>query len=199
MRPLLFLLSAAAANAGCSRDAGKKDERPVVTPITACPEGAVLDGHAPPVGFRQRCQKNELERHGGLREWYENGRERAYSEWWKGEKHGRFALWFPNGKLRNEGAHSFNRPAGQWTYYGENGAILQQKTYEVAPPAADWLAKAIVGKPPVRAAGLSPVGEASSEMTGAGTIASPLADGEPLPKAGSAGDVGAAGMAPAAP
>jgi MORN repeat variant len=179
MRPLLLLLAVAAAPA-CGRDDGKNAERVEAVAIAACPEGASVQGQAPSAGFRQRCLRGETERHGASREWYENGRERAYSEWWNGEKHGRFALWFANGKLRSEGAHRFNQPAGKWTYYGENGAILQQKTYELTPPAADWLAQAIAGKPPVRDAAGDPAGtaagQASSEMTGAGTIASPVVD-----------------------
>ena len=110
----------------------------------------MLEGAAPPGGWRQRCQKSDTERHGPSREWYEDRRERSYSEWWDGEKHGRFTLWFKNGKLRSQGAHRFGVPAGEWRYFNEDGALRQQQTFPVEPPPADWLAHAMAGHPPVK-------------------------------------------------
>lgn len=151
--PRLLALALAAssltATAACTRDESAKLQVPI-TAITACPKGAMLEGDAPPVGLRQRCQKDESTRHGASREWWKGGRERAFSEWWEGEKHGRFALWFESGKLKAEGAHRFGVPAGRWRYLAEDGKVLQEKTFEVAPPDADWVAQAIAGKEPVR-------------------------------------------------
>jgi hypothetical protein len=121
---------------------------PPVAPITACPEGAVLEGAAPPAGLRQRCQKSVSERHGASREWYEDGRERTYSEWWQGRKHGRFKLWYKDGRVRSEGAHRHGAPAGPWKYYNEDGSVSEEQTFPTAPPPADWLTKAIAGQPP---------------------------------------------------
>lgn len=121
---------------------------PPVTPITACPDGAVLVGAAPPAGLRQRCQKSESERHGASREWYPDHRERTYSEWWQGAKHGRFTLWFASGRVRSEGAHRHGVPAGDWRYFFEDGRLRQQQHFDVEPPAADWLAQALAGHPP---------------------------------------------------
>lgn len=126
----------------------KTPATPQVAPITACPEGAVLDGAAPPGGLRQRCQKSVSERHGASREWYEDGRERTYSEWWQGRKHGRFKLWYKNGRVRSEGAHRHGAAAGSWKYYNEDGSVSEEQTFPTAPPPADWLAKAIAGHPP---------------------------------------------------
>lgn len=128
-----------------------------VAPITACPEGAHVEGEAPAAGvvapasgFRQRCQRDETTRHGASREWYGDGRERAYSEWWEGEKHGRFRIWFANGQLRAEGAHRFGHAAGHWRYFDERGVLLQERTFELAAPQEEWLARAIGGQAPVR-------------------------------------------------
>jgi hypothetical protein len=133
------------AAAACDR--ASPDAPPTVA-ITACPEGAALVGLAPPQGLRQRCQRSETERHGASREWYENGRERTYSEWWAGAKHGRFTLWYKTGRVRSEGAHRHGAPAGSWTYYREDGTVQQQQTFPTSPPASDWLAQAIAGNPP---------------------------------------------------
>jgi hypothetical protein len=189
---LLLAAAAAASTVACRRDDGK------IVALTVCPEGATLEGEAPPAGLRQRCQKGEATRHGASREWYEDGRERAYSEWWEGEKHGRFALWFKTGKLRAEGAHRFGQPAGRWRYYGEDGALRQDRTFDVAAPAADWVAQAIAGKPPVRDVPRAS-GQASSEMTGAGAIESPLADGLPPVKEPGAAAPAKAGLPTATP
>lgn len=177
MRPLLYLLSVASVGVAisCSRDDGKTKKLVVpVVAITACPPGATLDGDVPPAGFRQRCQREATERHGASREWYEDGRERAYSEWWHGEKHGRFSIWFKDGKVRSVGAHRFGQPAGKWTYYAEDGKVLQEKTFEVAPPSEDWVAQAIAGNAPVRDV-VEPAAP-SSEVTGAGAIPTPVDD-----------------------
>jgi hypothetical protein len=146
-RPATFVaLVLALAATSCE----KSSANPPVTPITACPEGAILEGAAPPSGLRQRCQKTETERHGASREWYKGGRERTYSEWWQGRKHGRFTLWYENGRLRSEGAHRHGVPAGLWKYYREDGTVTDEKKFPIAPPAADWLAQAIAGhSPPV--------------------------------------------------
>lgn len=150
---MLFLLTVAwlGAAASCSRDDGKvkKLSYPIVA-IAACPQGATLEGEPPPVSFRQRCQKEATERHGASREWFPDGREMVYSEWWNGEKHGRFSLWFDNGQLRSVGAHRFGLPAGKWVYYAKDGTVLQEKTFELAAPAEGWLAQAIAGVAPVR-------------------------------------------------
>lgn len=130
--------------AGC----GKSPASPPITPIAACPEGATLVGDAPPKGLRQRCQKSDSERHGATRAWYDNGRERTYSEWWNGNKHGRFTLWFKDGRVRSEGAHRHGAAAGRWKYYREDGTLQQEQTFSVEPPPADWLAQAIAGHPP---------------------------------------------------
>lgn len=134
--------------AACSTSPAQ-EPAPSIVAITACPDGAVLVGDAPPRGLRQRCQKSDAERHGASREWYEDRRERNYSEWWDGEKHGRFAMRFKNGKLRSEGAHRFGAPAGEWKYYNEDGSLRQQEKFPVEPPPADWLAQALAGHPPV--------------------------------------------------
>jgi hypothetical protein len=120
----------------------------VAPPITACPEGAVLDGAAPPNGLKQRCQKSQGARHGASREWYEHGQARSYTEWWNGEKHGRFTLWFNNGNVHSEGAHRHGVPAGRWRYFREDGTVQQEQTFAVEPPPADWLAQALAGHPP---------------------------------------------------
>lgn len=181
--PALLLAAAALLSpSGCSRDEGAKGSSGKLTfaieAIKACPEGATVEGEPPPAGDRQRCQKSETTRHGASREWYSNGRERAYSEWWEGEKHGRFRLWFEDGQLRAEGAHRFGFPAGHWRYFGKDGKLMQDRTFDLAAPAEDWIAQALAGKPPVRDVP-ERTGGAASEMTGAGAIESPLADGLP--------------------
>lgn len=181
--PALLLAAAALLSpSGCSRDEGAKGSggKPTFTieAIKACPEGATVEGAPPPAGDRQRCQKSETTRHGASREWYSNGRERAYSEWWEGEKHGRFRLWFEDGQLRAEGAHRFGFPAGHWRYFGKDGKLMQDRTFELAAPAEDWIAQALAGTQPVRDVP-ERIGGAASEMTGAGAIESPLADGLP--------------------
>ena len=202
MRSLsLFLVVAGAAGAAasCTRDDGKKLKvaPSSINVITACPKGAMLDGappseSAPPpppggADFRQRCQKDESTRHGASREWYADGRERTYSEWWEGEKHGRFTFWFKNGQLRAEGSHRFGVPAGKWTYRGEDGQILQQETFPVAPPDLDWVAQAIAGKEPVRD---MPPTDTSTEGSGVGanSISSPVNDDLPAKADGKAAD-----------
>lgn len=142
MRFALVLVAVAAASCGDS------SVTLPVTPITACPEGAVMEGAAPPQGLRQRCQKSGAERHGASREWYENRHERSYSEWWEGEKHGRFTLWYKNGRMRSEGAHRYGVPAGKWRYFREDGSLQQQQTFSVLPPPSDWLAQVLAGHPP---------------------------------------------------
>jgi hypothetical protein len=145
-RPMIrfALVLMIAATASC----GDAPATPLVTPITACPEGAVVVGTAPPQGLRQRCQKSETERHGASREWYENRDERSYSEWWEGTKHGRFTLWFKNGRVRSEGAHRHGVPAGKWRYFREDGSLRQQQIFPAQPPPSDWLAQALAGHPP---------------------------------------------------
>lgn len=147
MRSALILVVAAAAACG---DAPGSPVTPPITPIAACPEGAVLVGAAPSAGLRQRCQRSESERHGASREWYDNGRERSYSEWWDGKKHGRFTLWFKNGRVRSEGAHRHGVPAGAWKYFRDDGSLQQQATFPVSPPSADWLAQAMAGHAPAK-------------------------------------------------
>jgi hypothetical protein len=121
---------------------------PPVTAIKACPEGALLDGEAPPRGLRQRCEKGEAVRHGASREWWESHRERTYSEWWEGKKHGRFKLTYENGQVKAEGAHRHGEPAGEWKYHGEDGTVKQQQTFPLQPPPANWVDEAIAGRPP---------------------------------------------------
>jgi hypothetical protein len=142
----MALLLVLAAAASCE----KSSSTSVATApaITACPQGAILDGSAPPKGLRQRCQKSVSERHGASREWYEDGTERTYTEWWEGRKHGRFILRYKTGKVRSEGAHVHGEPAGDWKYYAEDGTVQQQQTFPTAPPPAEWLAQAIAGQPP---------------------------------------------------
>jgi len=141
----MALLLVLAAAASCEKSSTSVATAPA---ITACPPGATLDGSAPPAGLRQRCQKSASERHGGSREWYEDGTERTYTEWWDGRKHGRFMLRYKTGKVRSEGAHVHGDPAGEWKYYGEDGTVQQQQTFPLAPPPADWLDQAIAGHPP---------------------------------------------------
>jgi hypothetical protein len=162
------------AAAACGSSSNASSGAPSIVAITACPEGATLTGEAPPKGLRQRCQRTETERHGASREWYEDGRERSYSEWWAGTKHGRFTLWYKSGRVRSEGAHRHGVPAGPWTYYREDGTVDQQQTFTVSPPAGDWLAQAIAGHPPLDekgevAGGTVPDGDSS----GAGMAAAP--------------------------
>lgn len=163
MRSALILVVAVA---GCRRGDSSSQSVQSITPIKACPPGAELVGDSPltgkppadypptgsgapsPKGWRQRCQKSEGVRHGAGREWYDDKRERTYSEWWDGRKHGRFTLWFKNGKVRSQGAHVFGAPAGEWKYFAEDGTIRQQQTFPLAPPPADWLDKAIAGQAP---------------------------------------------------
>jgi len=147
---LAWILTVGAA-AACSDSRVTAPVVPPVTPIAACPEGATLVGAPPPDGLRQRCQKSDGERHGATREWYENRRERSYSEWWDGQKHGRFTLWFNNGQVRSQGAHRHGAPAGEWTYFREDGSVRQHQRFAVPPPSADWLAQALAEHPPANA------------------------------------------------
>lgn len=151
----LVVLAAAVASCGDSAIPGApgsaESARAPSATITACPEGAALEGDAPPRALRQRCLRPGNERHGASRDWYEGGGERSYSEWWEGAKHGRFMLWFKNGRVRSEGAHRHGVPAGHWTYYREDGTVQQQRTFDVSPPSADWLTEALAGHPPPHA------------------------------------------------
>jgi hypothetical protein len=154
-RPATFvaLVVALAAAASCE----KSRAAPAITPVTACPDGAVLEGEPPPKGLRQRCQKSATERHGASREWYEDGKQRTYSEWWEGKKHGRFQLWYKSGRVRSEGAHHHGSPAGHWKYYNEDGTVSQEQTFPTAAPPADWVEQAIAGYPPAGEAPAAPV------------------------------------------
>lgn len=113
--------------------------------IAECPSEAQLADD----GLRQRCQRDVGVRHGASSGWYENGRNRVYTEWWDGAKHGKFTLWYDNGQVRSEGFHAHGKPAGEWVYYAEDGSVLQRRTFPALPPAATWLADAIAGRPPV--------------------------------------------------
>jgi MORN repeat variant len=115
--------------------------------IAACPSEAQLADD----GLRQRCQRDVGVRHGASSQWYENGRNRIYTEWWEGAKHGKFTLWYENGQVRSEGFHAHGKPAGEWTYYAEDGSVLERRTFSTPPPAATWLADALAGRPPVEA------------------------------------------------
>jgi hypothetical protein len=149
-RTVLLAAIAAAWSCDAPEEKAPVPEPLPVTRITACPEGAQLIGDAPPRGLRQRCQIDDSARHGASREWYENRRERTYTEWWEGQKHGQFRLWYENGQLRGQGHHRHGEPAGEWVYYGEDGRELQRRTFSVAAPGASWLADAIAGRPPVK-------------------------------------------------
>lgn len=145
---LLLVVGAAAWSCRDEAPEASKAELLPVTPIAACPAGAELEGAAPPRGLRQRCQKSETVRHGASREWYANGRERTYTEWWDGQKHGQFRFWYESGQLRSEGAHAFGQPAGDWKYYGADGALKQSESFPTPAPPASWLADALAGRPP---------------------------------------------------
>ena len=145
---LLLVVGAAAWSCREEAPEGSKAEALPVTPIAACPAGADLEGAPPPRALRQRCQKGESIRHGASREWYPDGRERTYTEWWEGQKHGQFKFWYENGQLRSEGAHALGQPAGEWRYYGKDGALKQRESFPTAPPPATWLADALAGRPP---------------------------------------------------
>lgn len=146
MRSTLMVVVVAAplALASCKKSSAK----PVITPIESCPDGAAMSGAAPPAGLRQVCQKGPGIRHGATREWWEDHRERSYSEWWDGQKHGRFTLWFKDGRIKSQGAHVHGAPAGEWKYFDDAGVLSQHQTFPTAPPPADWLAKAVAGQPP---------------------------------------------------
>jgi hypothetical protein len=163
----LLLLVVGAAAWSCREEApegsSSRAELLPVTPIVACPEGAEVEGAPPPQALRQRCQKSETLRHGASREWYADGRERTYTEWWEGQKHGQFRFWYDNGQVRSEGAHAYGQPAGVWKYYGKDGALKQSESFPTAPPPATWLADALAGNPPAAAPG----GEARPDGSGA--------------------------------
>jgi hypothetical protein len=151
MRFVSTVMICGAALVACdsrSKSQGQTQAASRITAITACPDGAVVSGAAPPEGLRQRCQKSEGLRHGASREWYEDKTERSYSEWWDGNKHGRFMLWFKNGKVHSEGAHRHGAPAGHWKYYNEDGSLRQEQKFSIEPPPLDWLAQALAGHPP---------------------------------------------------
>jgi hypothetical protein len=149
MRLVSTVIIAVTALGSCKSKSGTESQvTPQITAITACPEGAVMSGAAPPEGLRQRCQKSEGVRHGASREWYDDKTERSYSEWWDGDKHGRFKLWFKHGKLRSEGAHRHGAPAGTWRSFNVDGSLQQEQRFSVEPPPADWLAQALAGHPP---------------------------------------------------
>jgi hypothetical protein len=104
---------------------------PRIVPLTErdCPEGATLVGAAPPQGDLQRCELPGGVRHGKSRAWFDNGRLRYETEWWKGAKHGKFTLWYPNGRKRAEGEDRHGVPVGSWTTWTDDGRVAQARAF----------------------------------------------------------------------
>ncbi len=99
-----------------------------ITPITVCPDGAMVNGAAPPNGFQQRCMKGDT-RHGMSRSWYANGHLRTQTHWKNGIKHGKFTLWYENGQKRAQGEDADGFPVGKWVYWDMNGEVFQEREF----------------------------------------------------------------------
>jgi hypothetical protein len=107
---------------------------PSVTALTDrdCPEGARVNGAAPPAGYFQRCELPGGVPHGKSRAWYDNGRLRYETGWWQGVKHGKFTLWYPNGQKRAEGQDRHGIPEGKWISWAEDGTVTQERVFRTA-------------------------------------------------------------------
>jgi antitoxin component YwqK of YwqJK toxin-antitoxin module len=125
-----------------------------------CPEGAIIYGAAPPVGYELRCAKEQLRygepiKHGPSIIWHDNGKKWEESGYWDGLPHGLTTYWYENGQKeftltwnhgkkeghtigwysighkKYEGDYVDDRVNGKWYFYDKKGKLTSIAIFDM--------------------------------------------------------------------
>ena len=111
-----------------------------------CPEGARIEGYAPPDGDAWACVLHDTGadpiRHGWSVEYWPNGSIKLALEYAHGEPHGRFSRWSMTGQLVARGHYEGGRQIGYWWYWG----ALELGLYDPDGAVARTFAEALLEK-----------------------------------------------------
>src|SRR5687768_5539675 len=86
-----------------------------------CPDGAALDGAAPPAGSGVACLLASVP-HGPKTTFHKNGQRDRSEVYYRGKLHGRFTVHYESGTLAEEGRYANGELEGRSVRYHESGA-----------------------------------------------------------------------------
>lgn len=97
-----------------------------------CPEGARLQGTAPPEGTEQWCEKQGEEgvKHGNYQKWYPSGARREAGHYKDGDKSGEWTAWYEGGQINWQAEYYDGVKAGPYLAFFENGQKRAEGLYE---------------------------------------------------------------------
>ena len=102
---------------------------PALAEELECPDGARLEGEAPPRGVKQWCAREDGTQHGPSVFWYPFGRKRVEANFCKGRLCGAYRQWWDNGQLAQEGAYEDDRKHGAFTERDPDGTVRVFQEY----------------------------------------------------------------------
>ena len=86
-----------------------------------CPEGARIQGEAPPRGVKQWCALEDGTQQGPSVFWFAFGRRRVEASFCEGRLCGAYRRWWDNGQLAEEGTYEDDQKHGVFTDWDANG------------------------------------------------------------------------------
>jgi antitoxin component YwqK of YwqJK toxin-antitoxin module len=98
-----------------------------------CPEGAFLQGAAPPVGARIWCEIQDtglVLPHGPETGFWADGSTRYERLWNTGRYDGEYKAWYPGGRLEVEGRFQADQQVGTWRWWYESGGIKTVDSFD---------------------------------------------------------------------
>jgi len=94
-----------------------------------CPDGARLEGEAPPRGVKQWCVLEDGTQQGPSVFWFSFGRKRVEANFCKGRLCGVYRQWWDNGQLEQEGAYEDDQKHGAFTEWDPDGTVRVFQEY----------------------------------------------------------------------
>ena len=97
-----------------------------------CPEGATLEGSAPPLGHSVWCENAAGQRHGPFADWFPSNQQRTRGRYVAGERDGTWTFWFETGAKMSEGEFRDGQLEGVWTYWdaSDGGRMIARKVFD---------------------------------------------------------------------
>lgn len=98
-----------------------------------CPEGAQLQGAAPPVGARIWCELQDAGLalpHGPETGFWADGTTRYERLWESGHYDGEYKAWYPGGRMEVEGRFEADQQVGTWRWWYESGGLKTVDSFD---------------------------------------------------------------------
>jgi hypothetical protein len=100
-----------------------------------CPDGAILEGSAPPRGHKQWCQLPDGTQHGPSLFWYPTGEKRVEANFVDGRLQGPVTEWHRNGQKAEQGFYKDDNRDGTFATWYKEGTKESLEEYKANVPA----------------------------------------------------------------